>query len=77
MRRFMYVDYMKGIDEAAARADEKLAAVAERRLVKVAVIRDPSVPPGEPAPLWPYFALPGVGLLVLAGLVYGRRKEAI
>jgi hypothetical protein len=33
--------------------------------------------PDEPAPLWPYFALPGVGLLILAGLLYGKRKEVI
>jgi cobalamin biosynthesis Mg chelatase CobN len=34
-------------------------------------------PAQKEAPLWPYFALPGVGLLVLAGLLYGRRREAI
>jgi hypothetical protein len=34
-------------------------------------------PADKEAPLWPYFALPGVGLLVLAGLLYGKRREAI
>jgi hypothetical protein len=29
-----------------------VGGVVESRLVKVAVIRDPSVPPGQPAPMW-------------------------
>jgi hypothetical protein len=33
--------------------------------------------PSDDAQIWPYFALPGVGLLVLAGLLYGKRRDAI
>jgi hypothetical protein len=68
--------------------DAKLAALygtGMSRLLKVAVIRDPTVPPGAPAPLWlncPCGAKPattwsGPPIRCACGVVYSRTGRVL